>query len=247
VNLFGIMLVRNEGDIIRSTVEHCFAQGFDHLVVYDNRSLDDTLHILESFGDRITVLNDSEPGYYQSKKMTELAHLAGRMGADWIVPVDADEFWYSPHGTVKEVLERSPCDVECAYSFEQYGDYRSPTAKRLCKVAFRYRPGLMVAQGNHDVLGAGTSRGWDLLEIREYQYRTLRQTIRKVRNGKAAYDATDLHPMEGAHWREMGGWTDQELEQWWDEHLAELTVWDPPPFPAPSFPTTATTSSSPTV
>jgi hypothetical protein len=251
MSVFAIMMVKDEVDILEATIQHCLTQGVEHFVISDNLSSDGTTGLLATLaGDMpgmFTVFEDPEVGYYQSRKMTELARRAGNLGADWIVPVDADEFWYTPNPqlTIREALGLSPNDIECAYSFEQYGPWRATEPKRLAKVAFRYRPGCMLAQGNHDVLGAGTSRGWHLLEIREYQYRTVEQTIRKVRNGKVAYDATDLHPMEGAHWREMGQWSDSELTEWWERHTASLSLWDPPPWKSP-FPTTAKQHSSPT-
>lgn len=227
-----VMMVKDEADIIRSTVRHLISQGIERLFIYDNMSTDNTVDeiVAADHECRVQVIVDTERGYYQSDKMTELARIAGHAGAEWIVPVDADEFWYATdETTVAETLRTSQHDIECATSYEQYGRFRGE-AKRLAKVAFRYQPGVKAAQGNHDVTGLAGSRGWGRLAIREYQYRSLGQLIRKVRNGKAAYDATDLHKMEGAHWREMGGWTDQELRTWWLNHRLELAVEDPPPW-----------------
>ena len=49
-----------------------------------------------------------DPGpYHQSQITTELAREAFQRGADWVVPIDADEFWWAPGGNFREVLEES--------------------------------------------------------------------------------------------------------------------------------------------
>ena len=62
---------------------------------------------LASRDPRIHVALDEEPAYHQSEKMTWLAHCAWRAGADWIVPFDADEFWFAPGRSVAEALRAS--------------------------------------------------------------------------------------------------------------------------------------------
>jgi glycosyltransferase involved in cell wall biosynthesis len=107
---FGISMVKDEEDIIGPVVQHMLTQ-VDHVLIADNMSTDRTRSILDSFDNSyITVVDDLDPAYYQSKKMTALAHQAGGMGADFIVPFDADEIWYSPFGLIKDVLASVPQD-----------------------------------------------------------------------------------------------------------------------------------------
>lgn len=229
-SIVAVSMMRDEADIAADVIGHMFKQGCDEIIVGNHHSSDGTAFIAHAAG---AIVVDLDPeGYWQSRFMTELTHKAGGLGADWVVPFDADEFWcaINPALTVRDVLERSPHDIEMATSFEQWQQWRAPQPKRLCKVAFRYRPGVRVAQGNHDVLGAGTSRGWTDLTIHEYQYRSFEQLSRKVRTGKAAYEATDLHHFEGAHWRELGALDDRALHEWWLNHLTELTVEEPGPW-----------------
>ncbi len=108
MKLFGVMMVRNEADILEMNLRHHFAQGVDQFLVVDNGSSDGTLAVLESFADdgRLRWIRDAGP-YDQSDITTDLAREAGTMGADWVVPIDADEFWYAPHGTLKDVLQEA--------------------------------------------------------------------------------------------------------------------------------------------
>ena len=72
----------------------------------------------------------------------------------------------------------------------------------LPKVAVRPFPGVRIHQGNH-----GADYGItvpDQLVIRHYPYRSAEQFERKVRNGAAAYAATNLADDIGAHWRQYG-------------------------------------------
>ena len=88
MTVFGICMTRDEDDIIGPVIEKMLLQ-VDHIIVADNGSTDKTREILDSLP--ITVVDDPERGYFQSRKMTALAHLAAEKGATWIVPFDSDE------------------------------------------------------------------------------------------------------------------------------------------------------------
>ena len=108
MKLFGVMMVRNEADILGVNLRHHFAQGVDQFLVVDNGSSDPTISVLESFAEdgRLRWIRDAGP-YNQSDITTDLAREAGTMGADWVVPIDADEFWFAPEGTLKDVLRET--------------------------------------------------------------------------------------------------------------------------------------------
>lgn len=211
-------MVKDEADIIGTTVQHLISEGVERFLILDNGSTDDTRKILEQFP-QVIVNDDSEVGYFQGRKMTALAEDARCLGATWIVPFDADEIW-TAHRTVAETLEQTTAQVVWATTFEHppitkpLSIYRARDPKRHRKVAFRATAGAVIAQGNHDVSLKGMRT--DGLEIREFQYRTFEQFKRKVRNGKAAYDATNLPEGEGAHWRTFGAMTDCELVDAWE-------------------------------
>ena len=95
MTVVAITMVRDEEDIIDWTLQHLLDQVVDHIIVADNLSVDETpwkLAALASTG-KVTVIQDDEPGYYQDKKMTDLAHMAAAdFDAEWILPFDADEY-----------------------------------------------------------------------------------------------------------------------------------------------------------
>ncbi len=108
MKIFGLMMVRNEADVLRVNVLHHLDQGVDYFLIVDNGSWDGTDEVLQdlSRNGRVGWIRDPGP-YDQSEITTELAREAFHRGADWVVPIDADEFWWAPGGTLKKVLEES--------------------------------------------------------------------------------------------------------------------------------------------
>lgn len=217
--VFGVSMAKNNADIIRVSLEHMLTQ-VDHVIVLDAQSTDGARDILAEYP--ITLIDDPDPVYYQSKKTTSLANRARSMGADWIVPFDSDEIWYSPFGTIKEVLtelkpqwlvataalydhvtssEDNPTELN---PVKRIGWRRSDKGM-LSKVACRWREDLVIEQGNHSAgYHGGATRHEGLLVVRHYPYRSTEQFIRKVRDGVAAYKGTNLPESSGAHWKDYG-------------------------------------------
>jgi len=109
MKIFGVTLVRGEADIIAVTIRYHLQLGLDGVFVLDNASSDGTDKILEQLAqadDRIRW-SRHEGEYQQAELTTGLAQEALRAGADWIVPFDADEFWYAPCRAFREVLASS--------------------------------------------------------------------------------------------------------------------------------------------
>lgn len=244
-----ITMVRDEEDIIDWTLDHLLNQGIDHIIVADNLSIDETpwkLATLANTG-RVTVIQDDEPGYYQDEKMTRLAHMAAQdFGAEWILPFDADEYWYWTGGTLKEFFDKATADVITATGWDHIVTddddpietnpfrritHRRQTPQKMGKVAFRYHPDIHIDFGNHFIFNH-PGRQAQALNYRHYQYRSFEQLVTKARNGAAAYNATNLHPTYGSHWRQLGAYDDRMLWATWRK-LCEETglINDPAPMP----------------
>jgi glycosyltransferase involved in cell wall biosynthesis len=109
MKVFGISMVRNEVDIVRANILHHLSLGLDQLLIIDNGSSDGTELELQRLGredPRVRWSRDDGP-YLQGQITTELAHEARRSGADWVLPIDADEFWYAPGRVFRRVLSES--------------------------------------------------------------------------------------------------------------------------------------------
>lgn len=231
----GIAMAKDEEEIVGTTVSWMLTQ-VDHVIVADNMSDDGTRKILDEIAaenDRLTVVDDFEKGYYQGAKMTALARQAHvKFGADWCVPWDIDEFWFSPFGRIGDILptfgEQWLVVEAQLYDHMATGvdnpdkvdpidrmRWRRRAENPLRKVACRWREDLVIAQGNHSASynGGASIYGAELV-IRHFPYRSPSQMVRKVRNGAAAYKAGENIPVDqGVHWREWGELLNTQGEQ----------------------------------
>jgi Glycosyl transferase family 2 len=240
MTVVGISMVKNEEDVIVPVIQHMLTQ-VDHVLVADNLSTDNTRILLEQMrygSDRLTIVTDSEAAYFQSRKMTNLAKVAWQeFEADWIVPFDADEWWYAPDGrSIAEVLPET--DEATIYSVPLYDfvptvdtlyhadpfyrlQYRKPDAGYLPKVACTAKPSLVIEPGNH---GAHFSEMHTVmggaLRIRHYPVRSPQQFVSKAKHGAAAYKVAGgaIPETYGAHWRRWG----QVLESQGEEGLLSI-------------------------
>lgn len=220
------MLVKDEDDIIEHTLNHLKEQ-VDHVIVADNGSTDHTLGILNRLAKEdeawLDYRHDPEVGYYQSAKTTALAREALERGFRWVLPCDADEYWYAPDGRpIRDWLDGLAPDVQIVRAamfnhiptvldpttgtpFQRIGwRKREPQELKFGKVCCRTRPDLRIDMGNHSAQTGGTALEIPGLAVRHYSWRSPEQYVRKIRNGARAYAATDMPPGTGLHWRMFG-------------------------------------------
>ncbi|MBK8731429.1 MAG: glycosyltransferase family 2 protein [Actinomycetales bacterium] len=227
--IWAVAVVRDERDVVERVIRHLFSQGIDHVLIADNRSQDGTRELLTSLAqrdDRVHVALDEEPAHMQGQKITRLAHAAWRAGADWILPFDADEFFFARRETVGGFLRAQRAGIIHAEMHhlvpENAGDLTSASWVWFdCdeafpgKVAFRSHGLAIVGQGNHSVIRVGTAgRG---LYIAHAQYRGPEQVARKARQGAAAEAmAAGAVAMDtGDHWTAGARLSDDEIQDAW--------------------------------
>ena len=112
MRLVAVSIVKNEADIIEAFVRHSLAWVDLHLV-FDHDSTDGTRDILQSLraeGLPLELFTDDAIGKLQQYRSNHLSRLAAReRGADWVIPLDADEILTGPSRAELEVeLGRSP-------------------------------------------------------------------------------------------------------------------------------------------
>jgi len=228
------MLVKDEADIIEDVLRHALWH-VDHVIVSDNMSTDGTWEIVNELAlqqsGRVTVERDEQVAYQQSRKTTRLARIALEAGYNWVVPMDADEIWYALNGTrlvdyldghardvmivTADLYDHLPTaldDPSVVSPVRRIG-WRLRQHGSLPKVACRCRPDLVIEMGNHSARTRGTGLSVPGLAIRHFSWRSPEQYVRKIRNGQAAYAASNLPETFGRHWRM---WKDQP-----DEALVE--------------------------
>lgn len=102
------MVVRNEEALIEHNVRYHLANGFDIIALLDHCSTDRTSKILTALAtdERVKILRSDDPVFDHGKLSNLLLqHLLQEYEVDWIFPLDADEFFYSPGG-VHAFLQR---------------------------------------------------------------------------------------------------------------------------------------------
>jgi hypothetical protein len=226
---WGVSVVRDEADIIGQVVRHQLDQGLDGVIVADNGSTDDTWGILSALAEaepRLHLCRDAWPRHDQAEKVTRLARLAGRAGADWILPFDADEFWFAQGATLAEFLSRTRAErPDLTVLFANWhtmlplGDDldacdwiidASPLPPG--KVVVRSHPWLRISQGSHDAVRVG-GRLKSTLRVAHAMYRSPAQVARKLRQGAQAEGAS-RHGV-AAHWAVGSTLRDDEIAAAW--------------------------------
>ena len=177
MNLQGVAMVRNEADIIETFVRHNLTR-LDGLVIVDHGSADDTVRILLALAKErlpVTVLANAMPGYAQVEITTiAVRHAFATTPADFVFPLDADEFIKAPSRTEMErALAAIPPRTHALMTWHTYlPDFETPSANtaeaarnalrrdrerspfRKAVVArhFTTTPRAIIGGGNHNVL-----------------------------------------------------------------------------------------------
>lgn len=248
MTVVAVMMVKDESDIVGTTVRHLLTQ-VDEVIVADNLSSDGTYEILQELPVDLTV--DEEVGYYQAAKTTRLAQRALAKGHTWVVPCDADEIWYSNHGTISELLSEVGVGVDIVTA-EMYdhvptsedSDANDPVLRigwrrqergALPKVACRLDRNLRISMGNHSAHYTDARPFGTIVHgfaIRHFPYRSETQFISKARNGAAAYNAAPNLPADfGMHWRGYGAMIERGGEQAAIDWFHTWFYSDAPPLP----------------
>lgn len=186
INLWAVAMAKDEGDIIYDTLCHLAANDVDGIIVANNLSKDNTKDEILRAKEIINLarpdvefiyLEDNVVEYTQSEKMTKLAARARDMGANWVIPFDIDEIWYSPGSTLKQALsdiDDQNFDIYKAlytnHSITEFDPPENSPFKSMVykwnlptnhKSCFRFRKTdshVVISNGNHFV----QHNGWDI-------------------------------------------------------------------------------------
>lgn len=104
-----VSMVRDEADIVELFVRHNL-QVVDAMVIVDHASSDGTSEILEALvreGLPIQVLQESMVAFAPEKVLTrEMRRAAKELEADWVIPIDADEFLGTNAEEIRSIFEK---------------------------------------------------------------------------------------------------------------------------------------------
>ncbi len=163
MKLMGVAMVRNEADIVETFVRHnlCLLDG---LAIVDHGSTDATPRILEALvaeGLPLTVERDVSLGLDQAAITTRAVRRAFEASdADWIFPLDSDEFIKTPSRQLMEqVLSTIPPGIHGGMEWVTY--VPDLAARGLDAVALALGA-LRVARDRHELRKVVVSRDFRL-------------------------------------------------------------------------------------
>lgn len=116
MKLVSISVIRNESDILETFVRH-HLPVLDLMIIVDHRSSDGSSGILSRLkteGCPLEILEETGLEHRQEHVLTAAMRKAVHAhGADWVIPLDADEFLTTPAGTpVREVFAGIPAAAD---------------------------------------------------------------------------------------------------------------------------------------
>jgi len=199
------LLVCDEVDLVGPLLEYYLAQGVDFFIVTASCACDPVLETVTEHvaRGRATLIREEGREFEQSRWVTAMARAAATdHGADWVVNVDADEFFWPELGTLKETLAAVPqeygaLDVPVCHFVprrDEDGFFADRlTVRETCslkpsgralftKAVHRATPDVEVSMGNHRVSGTGLSvlRGWHPIRGLHFPVRTWDQFQERV-------------------------------------------------------------------
>ena len=221
----------------------------DFIIATDNLSKDATADILKSYERQGCLHYIFEPSddYSQNLWVSRMARMAHTdFGADWVLNVDADEFWWPNKGDLKSILERCPKDMDgliverVNFLTPQSYDKDRPALEQLTvcqrnstnpmgrplppKACHRGFADIRVHQGNHNFTLPGhdtRTAKCDEATIYHFPVQDYESFKRNISNGGAAYERNQtLNKSVGSTWRRLYELLQKgELEQYYREHV----------------------------
>lgn len=135
--LVAITVLRDEIDIVEPFIRHT-ATMVDHHLIIDHCSHDGTGELVNSLraeGINLTLFRNDDPAYNQPAATNKLMRLAfEEHAADWVLPLDGDEFIQSPAGdlTLRDALTNPPNNRgSLIYPFRTYHPHPSDDPTEL--------------------------------------------------------------------------------------------------------------------
>gem|GEM_PF-4022763 len=228
--IVGVSMFKNEADIVYHNLAWQYNLGIKRFVLLDNMSEDNTVEEIKRFVSEYTdamvyLVKDKEFAHYQGKKMTAASELAYKMWKpEWIALFDADELLCSTKAPLHTVLKSVPSDcLSISIPLRNHVltskdddtepnpikrmTHRKKHFRRVVKVIVRWLPGMIVGEGNHQVILKNqpiltSIKGEDYgLFIRHYPYRSKEHLRQKIIRAKSLDQAQDLKQGIGGLWR----------------------------------------------
>ena len=239
-SVWGVAMLKDEIDIVDPVLWHLVTQGVDRILWPTTARQTAPSSGCTSWPASSRWWSCRTPTRRTSSRQDEpLSRIAGRAGADWVVPFDADEFWFAPGARLADWLRSSGLDVVDARidnAFPLPGTDHEPLAERehrfdltphhLPNVAFR-RTCWSLEMGNHFISRPGRRAAVrSSCTCRGARWNSRRAGARRQRGARRGSGPGPRHRLSHARRlddAELAGIWERLLEGEGDERLA----WSP--------------------
>ena len=129
-NRFGIIdedylsvacIIKNEGRYIREFIEFHKLAGVDRFFIFDNGSTDNTKDVLKKYIESGEIVYIYFPGEKMQFPAYRYAIKLCKRTTRWLAFLDADEFLFSPHSSLKESLKEFEDEVAVGVNWVCFG------------------------------------------------------------------------------------------------------------------------------
>jgi glycosyltransferase involved in cell wall biosynthesis len=107
--------VKDEIDLIEKTIAHLRAIGVDLIIAVDSNSTDGTADVLNAFQSAdefwFVQMSDLEPDGTDKVWLRKNLELVQKADADWVIFLDADEYWIPASGSLKDCAALANADL----------------------------------------------------------------------------------------------------------------------------------------
>lgn len=197
--IIGLLIVKNEEDILEDTILWYKSQGLDGLIVCDTGSTDKTIEIINDYKNKFVLDFIEKEKFLQSKITLELANLAyKKYKVDWIFPLDADEFFYPKNDllNLRDIVSffeegsffnvyvprkryyPTELDLNTSIITDKFHFY---TLQSNWKAIARYNNPMVFEPGNHQIFNSydryPLTEDNHFLEVRHYEIRSYQQLL----------------------------------------------------------------------
>lgn len=108
-----IVGVKDEIELIKRCIDHLYIIGVDQVVIQDYGSTDGTEKVFAQYDKEVLTVKSFDESQDMDGDSWGLgeAEIAVETGADWVILLDADEFWLPFNGSIKDGLANVSSDV----------------------------------------------------------------------------------------------------------------------------------------
>ena len=201
------MIVRNEADIIEQNIQNTLSQC-DRILIADNGSTDDTVKIASSFKE--VNVYDFKGLYRHAEAHNFMIRKCGNF--DWVVPIDADEFWTGIRSCLKcknanavkvlRIHHHMIVGEEAEFERRQMSFFRTEEISEFPRIMFRpvvQGRSVTVDDGCHNCDATPAEVSGEI-EIHHYPIRSRKQYLNKIMHGYGSFIERKLEKTVGRHW-----------------------------------------------